>query len=104
METVYSLKGWVKAIIDNENAEVLYQLEENGVGNLGKETLVEMAKAQFEYWKEFCQLLDTGSRIAVYVRVYVNAILPNGLLCRKEHECVYRDFVKIEPHKKNINL
>lgn len=47
METIYSFKGWVKAIIDNENAEVLCQLEENGVGNIGKKTLVEMAKAQF---------------------------------------------------------
>lgn len=98
------LQGWVKAIIDNENAEVLCQLEENGVGNIGKKTLVEMAKAQFEHWKEFCQLLDTESRIAMYVCVYGNDILPNGLLCRKEHECVYRDFVKIEPHRKNINL
>lgn len=98
------LQGWVKAIIDNENAEVLCQLEENGVGNIGKKTLVEIAKAQFEHWKEFCQLLDTESRIAVHVCVYGNDILPNGLLCRKEHECVYRDFVKIEPHRKNINL
>ena len=85
METIYSFKGWVKAIIDNENAEVLCQLEENGVGNIGKKTLVEMAKAQFEHWKEFCQLLDTESRIAMYVCVYGNDILPNGLLCRKEH-------------------
>lgn len=53
MERIYSFKGWVKAIIDNENAEVLCQLEENGVGNIGKKTLVEMAKAQFEHWKEF---------------------------------------------------
>ena len=36
MEKIYSFKGWVKAIIDNENAEVLGQLEENGVGNIGK--------------------------------------------------------------------
>ena len=57
METVYSLKGWVKAVIDNENAEVLYQLEENGVGNLGKETLVEMAKAQFNFGKSFTNCL-----------------------------------------------
>lgn len=104
METIYSFKGWVKAIIDNENAEVLCQLEENGVGNIGKKTLVEMAKEQFEHWKEFCQLPDTESRIAVHVCVYGNDILPNGLLCRKERECVYRDFVKIEPHRKNINL
>lgn len=104
METVYSLKGWVKAVIDNENAEVLYQLEENAVGNLGKETLVEMAKAQFNFWKEFCQLLNTENWIAVYVCVYANSILPNGLLCRKEHECAYRDFIKIEPHRKDIYL
>ena len=91
METVYSLKGWVKAVIDNENAEVLCQLEENAVGNFGKETLIEMAKAQFNFWKEFCQLLDTENWIAVYVCVYANSILP-------------KDFVKIEPHRKSIYL
>ena len=104
MERIYSFKGWVKAIIDNENAEVLCQLEENGVGNIGKKTLVEMAKAQFEHWKEFCQLPDTESRIAVHVCVYGNDILPNGLLCRKEHECVYRDFVKIESIGTSLKL
>lgn len=57
METIYSFKGWVKAIIDNENAEVLCQLEENGVGNIGKKTLVEMAKAQFNTGKSFANYL-----------------------------------------------
>ena len=57
METIYSFKGWVKAIIDNENAEVLCQLEENGVGNIGKKTLVEMAKAQLNTGKSFVNYL-----------------------------------------------
>lgn len=45
MERIYSFKGWVKAIIDNENAEVLCQLEENGVGQYREKDSVEMAEA-----------------------------------------------------------
>ena len=38
-------------------------------------------------------------KTAVYVHVYANVVLPNGLLCRKEHGSVYRDLVVIEPRR-----
>lgn len=104
METIYSLKGWVKEVIDNKNANVLCQFEDNGVGNSAKQLLVEIAKAQIKYWKEFCENLDTTNETEVYVNVYANDILPNGLLCRKEQECVYWNFISIDPKKKNTNI
>ena len=95
METVYSLEGWVKEVIDNENAEILQRFNDNGIGDTGKRTLVEMAKSQFEFWRGYCKQLET----AVYVHVYANVVLPNGLLCGKEHGSVYRDLVVIDPRR-----
>lgn len=99
METVYSIEGWVKEVIDNENAEFLQRFNDNGMGEMGKRTLVEMAKSHFEFWRGYCKQLDTENKTAVYVHVYANVVLPNGLLCRKEHGSVYRDLVVIEPRR-----
>lgn len=57
MERIYSFKGWVKAIIDNENAEVLCQLEENGVGNIGKKTWLKWRKSNLNTGKSFVNYL-----------------------------------------------
>ena len=43
--------------------------------------------------------LRMSHKTAVYVHVYANVVLPNGLLCRKEHGSVYRDLVVIEPRR-----
>jgi|GEM_PF-1178483 len=105
METIYSLEGWVKETIDNENAEMLQQFNIHGAGDAGKQSLVEMAKSQFDFWKKYCQQLETTNNTAVYIHVYANAILPNGLLCREENGTVYKDYVKIDPRKKgNANI
>lgn len=57
MERIYSFKGWVKAIIDNENAEVLCQLEENGVGNIGKRLWLKWRKRNLNTGKSFANYL-----------------------------------------------
>lgn len=98
METVYSFKRWVKKVIDNENAEILQRFNDNGIGEMGKRTLVEMAKSHFGFWRGYCKQLEAANKTAVYVHVYANVVLPNGLLGRKEHG-VYRDLVVIEPRR-----
>ena len=62
METVYSLKGWVKAIIDNENAVVLYQLEESGLAILEKRRWLRW-ESTIQILERVCQLLDTDNWI-----------------------------------------
>lgn len=85
METVYSLEGWVKEVIDNENAEILQRFNDNGMGEMGKRTLVEMAKSHFEFWRGYCKQLDTENKTAVYVHVYAN-VCPTACFAGKSME------------------
>lgn len=53
METIYTLTGWVKKIIDSEHAQTLDEIRIDAIGDLGKDTLVKMAKSQLEYWNQY---------------------------------------------------
>ena len=97
METVYTFEGWVKEVIDNDNADILQKFHANGIGELGKQTLVGMAEWDFEYWTDCCKNLDTTKGTAVYVCVYANIVSPNGLLVRKKDGVIYKKLAKIMP-------
>lgn len=47
METIYTLTGWVKKIINNETAKVFEEIRMDAVGDLGKENLTQIAKKLF---------------------------------------------------------
>ena len=98
METVYTFEGWVKEVIDNDNADILQKFHANGIGELGKQTLVEMAEWDFEYWTDCCKNLDTTKGTAVYVCVYANIVSPNGLLVRTKDGVIYKKLAKIKPY------
>lgn len=82
METIYTLEGWVKEAINNEQADILQQFCKNAVGEAGRKALVELAELYFDFWTGYCRQLETDNITAVYITVYANVMSSDGLLCK----------------------
>ncbi len=94
METVYTLTGWVKKIIDNDNAQTLDEIRIDAIGDLGRDTLIEMAKSQLEYWNQYYPNKKRKYKIAYTCFVCSNKIIRNGILGRDK--AIFGKLVKTE--------
>lgn len=83
METIYTLTGWVKKVIDKENAKLLQEINISASGELGKETLMQYAKQQLEIWNN-CYPQKKRKYIIVYACIiFANTVCKtNGILTR----------------------
>lgn len=97
METIYTLEGWVKEAINNEQADILQQFCKNAVGEAGRKALVELAESHFDFWTGYCRQLETDNITAVYITVYANVMSPDGLLCKDREGIVYRRVERTSP-------
>lgn len=98
METIYTLTGWVKKVIDNEHAQTLDEIHVCAVGDLGKETLVKMAIGNLEMWQTIYANKKGKKTIAFSCSVFSNKVNEkSGILTREE--TVFVKLVKIEKKK-----
>lgn len=85
METIYTLTGWVRKVIDNEHAKTLEEIRIDAVGDLGKENLVEMAKSQLNIWNVRYPKKKRKYKIAYTCSVFSNTVSDmNGIIVRDE--------------------
>lgn len=85
METIYTLTSWVKEIIDNEHAKTLDEIRINAIGDLGRDTLIKMAKSRLEYWNQYYPNKKEKNKIAYMCNVCSNKICEtNGVIVRDE--------------------
>lgn len=99
MEIIYTFDSWVKEVIDNNSVNILREFHANGIGESGKQELVKMAECTFKCWTDYYKLLKT-KRVTIYVCVYANEVLSDGLLGIKEEGVIYKKLVKLKPHGK----
>lgn len=95
METIYTLTGWVRKIIDNEHARTLEEIYIDAVGDLGKDTLVEIAKKQLEIWSNIYSNKKRKHKIAYTCTVYSNNVCDkNGIITRDQ--TIFAKLIKAE--------
>lgn len=83
METIYTLTGWVKKVIDNEHAKVLEEIRMDAVGELGKETLIRRATDYLEIWNNRYPDKKRKYKIGYFCSVFSNKVCENnGILVR----------------------
>lgn len=83
METIYTLTGWVKKIINNETAKVLEEIRMDAVGDLGKENLIQIAKNYLEVWNNRYPDKKRKYPIAYACSVFSNKVYEtNGIIGR----------------------
>lgn len=83
METIYTLTGWVKKIINNENTKVLEEIRMDAVGDFGKESLIQIAKYYLEVWNNRYPDKKRKHQIAYACSVFSNKVHEmNGILGR----------------------
>lgn len=85
METIYTLIGWVKKVIDNEHAKVLEEIRMDAVGKLGKETLIQIAADYLKTWDNRYPDKKRKHKIGYSCSVYSNKVCENnGILVRNK--------------------
>lgn len=95
METIYTLTGWVKKIIDNERAQTLDEIRIDAIGDLGRDTLLKMAKSQLEYWNQYYPNKKRKYRIAYMCCVCSNNICDvNNVIVRDK--AIFAKLIKTE--------
>ena len=95
METIYTLTGWVKQVIDNEHAKVLEEIRMNAAGELGKETLLKIATGNLKIWNDRYSNRKRKYAIAYMCCVYSNEVCKeNGILVRDK--TIFSKIIKIE--------
>lgn len=83
METIYTLTGWVKKVIDNKHAKILEEIRIYAMGELGKETLVRFAKDQLEIWNNRYPHRKRKYVIAYGCTVFTNTVCKkNGIIVK----------------------
>lgn len=83
METIYTLTGWVKKIINNETTKVLEEIRMDAVGDFGKESLIQIAKNYLEAWNDRYPDKKRKYPIAYACSVFSNKVHEtNGIIGR----------------------
>lgn len=96
METIFTLTGWVRKVIDNEHAKTLEEIRYDAVGNIGKETLMDMAKGYLDYWNKSYHIENKRKKfkIVAVCTVYSNKVANNGFITRDE--TIFTKLIKSE--------
>lgn len=95
METIYTFTGWVKKVIDNEHAKILEEIRIDALGDLGKETLVKLAKDYLQTWNNRYPNKKRKYKIAYACFVFSNRVCEkNAIMLRDKN--VFTKFIKIE--------
>lgn len=103
MDTIYTLKGWVKKVINNEKAKVLEEISIVAVGDSGKETLMEIARDYLKIWSNRYPDKKRKYKIAYACFVFSNKIYPtNGIIERDKTIFIRIIKTGIKNHKKVI--
>ena len=98
METIYTLTGWVRKVINNENARPLEEIHFNAVGDVGRDTLVRIAANWMEVWKSQYPNRKRKYPIAYTCSVFSNKVGAKSSITERD-QTIFFKLVKTDNKK-----
>lgn len=85
MDTIYTFRGWVKKVINNENAKVIENMEIYAVGEKGREFLLALAEKHLDTWNNIYIANNKRYKVGIACTVYSNKVHEDtGLIGREK--------------------